>query len=236
MTRWGMAIDLDKCSACQACVVACRTENNVPFAGADDVQKDRAIFWNKFFSDTEGEYPDPKIKLFPRPCMHCEKPPCVQVCPVEATYKNDEGLVLIRWDRCIGCKYCIMACPYGARNFNYGEPEFPETLGLINNPDRVKDSDGWEVGPRRRPKGVVEKCTFCVHRIAKAQENGQPVGSDYANGVIPACAQTCPAGAITFGDLDNPDSLVSQLSRDRRAHRLLEELGTRPKVIYLQEG
>ncbi len=236
MARWGMAIDLDKCSACQACVVACRTENNVPFAGPDAAARGHVIFWNQFMSGVSGEYPTVNLSLFPRPCMHCEAPPCISVCPVAATYKNEEGLVLIRWDRCIGCKYCMAACPYGARSFNYSDPDIPVSLRNVRNPDSVHDADGWEVGPVPRPKGVVEKCTFCVHRIEKARKEGRPIGSEHPGGMVTACAETCPAGAIVFGDLDDPASLVHAWSRDRRAHRILEELGTRPQVYYLSGG
>lgn len=237
MTRWGMAIDLDKCTACQACVVACRIENNVPFGGPEAAEKGHLIFWNEFFRQPIGEYPHAQLKMFPRPCMHCERPPCVDVCPVGATYKNDEGLVLIRWDRCIGCKYCMAACPYGARTFNYSSPDIPVTLRNVQNPDSVKDAEGWEVGPVPRERGVVEKCTFCVHRIEKAKRDGKKIGTEHgADGVVTACAQTCPAGAIVFGDLDDPESAVSRLARDRRAGRLLEGLGTAPQVYYLSEG
>jgi len=236
MTRWGMAIDLDKCTACQACVVACRIENNVPMAGEEEVQKERAIYWNQFFSELRGRYPELRLTMFPRPCMHCEDPPCVPVCPVDATYKDAEGRVLVRYDKCIGCRYCMVACPYGARYFNWFTPQYPEGDENPLNPDTVRDSEGWLVGPSPRPRGVVEKCTLCIQRIERAKQKGLPIGSEKTGGVVSACAQTCPAFAISFGDLEDPTSDVYRLSRDKRAFRLLEDLGTRPQVYYLSEG
>lgn len=235
MVRWGMVIDLDKCTACQACVVACRIENNVPVAGEDEVRKERAILWNQFFSEVRGGYPDLRLRMFPRPCMHCEDPPCVPVCPVEATYKDAEGRVVVRYEKCIGCRYCMVACPYGARYFNWFQPEYPEGRGGHLNPDVVRDEEGWLLGPSPRPRGVVEKCTLCIQRIERAQKEGNPIGSEHPGGVVSACSQTCPAFAISFGDLDNPGSDVHRLSRDKRAFRLLEDLGTRPQVYYLSE-
>jgi len=236
LPRWGMVIDLDKCTACQACIVACRIENNVPAAGAEETEKGRAIFWNQFFSELRGSFPDVNLRMFPRPCMHCEDPPCVPVCPVEATYKDEEGRVLVRYDKCIGCRYCMVACPYGARYFNW----FPtrDIEGQVNdrNPDVVRDSQGWAVGPSPRPMGVVEKCTLCIQRLERAKEEGALVGSEHPDGVVSACAETCPAFAISFGDLEDPASEVHRLSLDKRASRLLEELGTKPQVYYLTEG
>lgn len=208
MARWGMVIDLDRCVACQACTAACRAENNVPFAGPEDADLSRAIFWHDVLSEVEGEYPNLRGTFIPRPCMHCDNPPCVRVCPVGATYKNEEGLVLQRYDRCIGCRYCMVACPYAARYFNWGAPEWTDGMDRYLNPDIPI-----------RPKGIVEKCTFCSHRLP-----------------VPACNQACPGNARTFGDLDDPDSVVSELARSPRAFRLLEDLGTEPKVYYLREG
>jgi len=236
MPRWGMVIDLDKCTACQACVVACRIENNVPFGGPEQMDMERAIFWNQFFTKVEGEYPRVRISMFPRPCQQCDDPPCVPVCPVEATYRDEDGRVLVRYEKCIGCRYCMVACPYGARYFNWFAPSFPETLANHRNPDEIRDEQGFTVGPSVRPKGIVEKCTFCVHRLERAKAENKPIGSDAQDGVVTACTQTCPAKAISFGDLDDPVSTVSELSKSRRAFRLLEDLGTHPKVYYLAEG
>ncbi len=218
MTRWAMVIDLDRCTGCQACSAACRAENNVPFVGQEQSELGRAAFWNEVIYHIEGEYPHPEATIFPRPCMHCENPPCVRVCPVGATYKDEQGIVRQNYKRCIGCRFCTVACPYGARYFNWYAPEWPGDFDQYKNPDRM-ESKGDSEGPSPRPKGVVEKCTFCVHRLP-----------------VPACNQACPARARYFGDLDDPDSEVSRLARSPRANRLLEDLGTEPKVIYLKEG
>lgn len=228
MPRWGMVIDLDKCTACQSCTVACRVENNVPVAGQRDTGNGRAIFWNEVIPVIEGEGAYLKGRFIPRPCMHCENPPCVQVCPVGATFKDAEGIVRQDYDRCIGCRYCTVACPYGARYFNWRVPEFPETHALYRNPD---------LPARPRPVGVVEKCTFCIQRIERARRRAAAEGRELRDGdVVPACVQTCPGRARVFGDLDDERSQVARLARSPRAFRFLEELGTRPQVIYLTEG
>ena len=236
MPRWGMVIDLDRCTACEACIVACRVENNVPMSDPEELPMGRAIFWNEFFATVEQHDGIPHLHAYPRPCQQCDNPPCVAVCPVEATYRDADGRVLVRYDRCIGCRYCMVACPYGARYFNWFESPFARGEEASWNPDAYFDEKGYAVGPQARPKGVVEKCTFCVHRIERAKAEGRPIGSDAPDGVVPACVQTCPAFAMTFGDLDDPTTSVSRLAASKRAFRLLEELGTRPKVSYLSEG
>jgi len=123
MPRWGMVIDLDKCSACQSCTAACRMENNTPVAGPDQAAAGRTILWNEVLPFIEGEYPNVNVTLIPRPCMHCDEPACIKVCPVQATYKNEEGIVLIDYDRCIGCRFCTVACPYTVRYFNWFAPQ-----------------------------------------------------------------------------------------------------------------
>ncbi|MBI4301955.1 MAG: 4Fe-4S dicluster domain-containing protein [Chloroflexi bacterium] len=226
MARWGMIIDLDKCTACQACTIACRFENNVPFQGEEETRRGHTRYWNEVLSQEVGKYPMVKVRMIPRPCMHCDNPPCVQVCPVGATYKNQEGTVLQKYERCIGCRYCMVACPYGARFFNWKKPEFPEVMGNYTNPNVPI-----------RPKGVVEKCTFCIQRVETARAEAKAAGRELMDGdVVPACVQTCTGRARYFGDLDDPNSQVYQLSRDTRATRLAEELGTKPKVYYLAEG
>ncbi len=239
MPRWGMVIDLDKCTACQACVVACRAENTVPFAGPEESAKNRPIFWMELLAVIEGEYPRVRGQFIPRPCMHCDNPPCVQVCPVNATWKAEDGLVVQDYDRCIGCRYCMVACPYGARFFNWYRPSWPTPLPQQHNPDLSPHRlpTGGRQGPEVRPIGVVEKCTFCIHRLEKAKQKAQAEGRDVRDGdYVTACTQTCPAKAIFFGDLDDPTSQVYKLSRSRRAVRLLEELGTEPRVYYLSGG
>lgn len=234
MTRWGMVIDLDRCTACQACSVACKTENNVPFGTQQEWERGRAPVWQRVLGVMEYENGKLKAHFYPRPCMHCDNPPCVQVCPVQATYKNEEGVVIQDYDRCIGCRYCMAACPYGVRVFNWKRPKFEGTYAYHLN---LASSIPRSIAPRPRPIGVVEKCTFCIQRIEQAKARARAEGRPLRDGdVQTACQQTCPASAIVFGDLDDPTSRVSQLAHSRRAFRLLEELGTRPKVYYLSEG
>lgn len=228
MARWGMVIDLDKCTACQACVVACKAENNVPFSTPEQAERNHTMFWMQLLAHVEGEYPRVKGTFIPRPCMHCDEPPCVQVCPVKATWKREDGLVVQDYDRCIGCKYCMVACPYGVRYMNAGKFAPPESLTSYANPDS-------RVAKRR--VGIVEKCTFCIHRLEQAKVKARAAGREVRDGdYTTACQQTCTGGAIKFGDVDDPKSEVYRLSRDKRAFRLLEELGTQPRVYYLKEG
>jgi Fe-S-cluster-containing dehydrogenase component len=225
MARWGMVIDLDRCTACQACVVSCQAENNVPPTDQVASQMGRAQAWLELTLFVEGEYPRVKMRMLPRPCMHCDKPPCVAVCPVRATYKSAEGIIGQIYGRCIGCRYCTTACPYTVRYFNWYPPEWPDPMQKGQNPD-----------VSIRPKGVVEKCTFCHHRLIKARDQARFENRALrADEYVPACVEACPAGAMMFGDLDDPASTVSQLASGRRAFRLLDDLGTEPKVIYLQE-
>lgn len=226
MARWGMVIDLDRCTACQACVVACRQENNVPFTEPEESRLDHGIFWMQVLGIVEGEYPDVHATFIPRPCMHCAHPACIKVCPVGATYQNEEGLVAQIYARCIGCRYCTVACPYTVRSFNWRAPSVPKPL------DQVRNADVYA-----RPKGVVEKCTFCIQRIRAAKERARREDRPLRDGdVVTACQEACPAKAIRFGDLHDPESAVYRLSRSKRAFRLLEDLGTEPKVFYLKEG
>jgi molybdopterin-containing oxidoreductase family iron-sulfur binding subunit len=224
--RWGMVIDLGRCARCGGCAIACQQENNVAPLPVEHLAKLRPIHWMDFLAPAPGQPGPLGDQPAPIPCMHCEDPPCVQVCPVGATYRTGDGITAQIWDRCIGCRHCMVACPYARRYFNWTAPAWPggETSAL--NPD---------VAPR--PAGVVEKCTLCHHRIAAALERArvdeEPIG-DEALRRLPACAQSCPAGAITFGDLDDPASEVARLAASARAVRLLPEAGTRPKVIYLR--
>lgn len=202
--KWGMAIDLERCLGCWTCAVVCKEENNIPMG----------LWWNRIANmggeglDTPaGEYPDLEMSYLPLACQHCEDAPCVKVCPTAATYKRDDGIVLINYDRCIGCRYCMAACPYGARVFNWGEPQ------------RIPDFQYGSAKVPVRPKGVVEKCTFCVHRLDE--------------GRLPACVVSCPAHARIFGDLNDPESEVSLAVAERSGQRLLEDRGTHPQVYYL---
>ena len=224
--RWGMVIDLDRCTACQACVTACQVENNVPPPTPETAAIGRAIRWMDLIPYQEGEYPHVRLRLLPRPCMQCDHPPCVNVCPVGATTRGQDGIVAQIYARCIGCRYCTTACPYTLRYFNWYEPRWPGDLGEALNP---------EVSVR--PKGVVEKCTFCHHRLQKARDRAaaEKRGIEPEE-YVPACAEACPTQAIAFGDLADPNSNVSRLTRSPRVFRLLEDLGTEPKVYYLREG
>ncbi len=227
MPRWGMVIDLDKCTACQACVVACQVENNVPFIEEGEYRRSRAISWMKILTETDGTYPDVRMQFIPRPCMHCDNPPCTRVCPVHATYINPEGIVAQIYPRCIGCRFCIAACPYTVKYFNWYafHDRVPASLQKADNPD-----------VSARPKGVVEKCTFCHHRLMKAKDKAAVENRELRQGdYLPACVESCPATAMYFGDLANPDSEVARLAGSPRAFRLMEDLGTKPKVIYLAE-
>lgn len=224
MARWGMVIDIDRCTGCGSCVAACHSENNIPVASFDQARMGRSMSWVRMVEEVEGTFPDVHVKSYPRLCMHCEHAPCTNVCPVHATYLADDGIVAQIYPQCIGCRYCMAACPYTVKTFNWFEPEETEARRVAANPD-----------VSLRPKGVVEKCTFCSHRLQKAKEQARfesrPLrAEDYQ----PACVETCPADAMVFGDLDDEVSRVARLSRSPRSERMLEDLGTEPKVFYLR--
>lgn len=206
--RWGMVIDLDKCIGCEYCQRTCSATNDVaPDMAWNIVVEEKTTAGNTFF--------------FSRPCLHCEHAPCVEVCPVRATYHRDDGLVVMDYDRCIGCRYCQVACPYDVRKFNWAKRtdvnEFVPTWGIA------------EV--ERRPRGVVEKCTFCIHRIDAGLEKGLIPGEDFD--ATPACVNICPVGARVFGNLNDPNTMVSQLIEANATLRLREDLGTNPVVYYI---
>ena len=224
--RWGMAIDLDRCTGCEACVAACHAENNLPLSDPDQAEKGRAFHWIRVDRYYEGEFPDVRVKYMPVLCQHCEEAPCEPVCPVYATYHNPEGLNVQVYNRCVGTRYCGNNCPYSVRFFNWFEPEWPQPLELQHNPDVAV-----------RPGGVMEKCTFCIQRIQRVKRDAKAESRPVADGEVqPACVQSCPAEAMTFGDLNDPESKVSRLAASGRATRLLEELGAKPKVFYLQRA
>jgi molybdopterin-containing oxidoreductase family iron-sulfur binding subunit len=205
---WAMAIDLQTCIGCERCVHACQATNDT----ADD------HLWNILIED-ENTFNKPVF--ITRPCMHCEHAPCVDVCPVGATYHRKDGLVAMDYDRCIGCRYCMVACPYGVRVFNWND----------NNDDNPQVPTWGEPEIERRPRGVVEKCTFCSHRLDAAEERGLTPGIDRA--ATPACCNICPTEARVFGDLRDPNSPVSQALENREVVVLRSDLGTHPRVFYL---
>lgn len=210
--RWAMVIDLRKCledEGCAKCIEACHRAHNVP----DFPERNHEVKWiwkepfERAFPSQETEYTREALRNKPVLvfCNHCDEPPCVRVCPTQATWKRDDGIVMMDWHRCIGCRYCVAGCPYGSRSFNWLDPR-----------PRIK-----QLNPEfpTRTKGVVEKCTFCEERLAK----GQP----------PACVEACKEKALVFGNLDDPASEVRELLKTRYAIRRKPELGTRPKIFYL---
>ena len=231
--RWGMAIDLDKCTGCSACVTACYAENNVPVVGKHQVEIGRELTWirvERYFDDppsNPSEPYSPKAEFLPMMCQQCDNAPCEPVCPVYASYHSPEGLNAQVYNRCIGTRYCANNCPYKVRRFNWFDYEFPEPLNWQLNPDVTV-----------RTKGVMEKCTFCVQRVVEAKANAKAEGRPVRDGEITtACQQSCPAQAIVFGDLKDPQSQVNRIrdAQKVRGYRVLEELNTQPAVVYLKE-
>ena len=221
--KWAMVIDQDRCIGCWSCSVACKSNNNVPLG----------MWWNRILTVAEdptgldvtatggidepvGEYPNLALAYLPVNCFHCENPPCTQVCPVAATYVREDGIVMVDWDRCIGCRYCMIACPYNMRVFNWSVPEQVPA----NKPTDTGTT--YHVGSPAappRPKGVVEKCDFCYQRVD--------------NGMQPFCIEVCPGRARVFGDLNDPNSEVSQLLAHASVTQVRPDFGTKPKVYYI---
>jgi Fe-S-cluster-containing dehydrogenase component len=232
--KWGMVIDQDICTGCQACVMACAMENNVPFVGEKDSGYGRAMHWIRIERFWEGEYPNIKMTHYqPVMCQQCGQAPCEPVCPAFATvHSQAEQINLQVYNRCVGTRYCANNCPYQVRAFNwrdFNDPRRDEAIKTLQNQFNP------DVTVRRR--GVMEKCTFCIQRIHKAQDKAKSEAREVADGEFTtACAQACPASAITFGRVDDPESLVSQLATQGHGVKLLEELGTLPRVTYLVGG
>ncbi|MFC2068725.1 sulfate reduction electron transfer complex DsrMKJOP subunit DsrO [Chloroflexota bacterium] len=199
MPRWGMVLDLSRCIGCYACVMACKTENGTP----------KGVFWAKVLEQEVGKFPSARRVFWPVLCNHCQAPTCVEVCPSGATNQRPDGIVEVDYNKCIGCRYCIQACPYNIRVFmDEIEGYFPKELTPY---EKVKYEE-WQAG-------TVTKCTFCVHRVD--------------NNLEPACVIACPSGARVFGDLDDPNSKVSMLIRKFRGTQLRPEAATDPSVYYL---
>ena len=236
--QWGMVVDIDKCTGCQACVVACQSENNVPINEEAHFNQRRAIEWIRVERYWEGEFPDVKARFIPLFCQQCGDAPCEPVCPVYATYHNSEGLNVQVYNRCIGTRFCANNCPYQVRFFNFWEPAWPETLKNQLNPDVTV-----------RSRGIMEKCTFCVQRIRRSSREAAKEGEELQDGdraLNPACVNACPTEALMFGDLNNPESKVAKKAEKElrgttparkggRGYHLLDEFGTHPKVVYLKK-
>jgi len=231
--KWGMVINLGVCTGCSACVVACYAENNIPTVGVEQVQRSREMSWIRIERYFEGDTGGTgfQVAQVPMLCQHCDNAPCEPVCPVYAAYHTPDGLNGQIYNRCVGTRYCANNCPYKVRYFNwwdYGTPSAPKfawpgTLELLVNPDVTV-----------RTKGIMEKCTFCVQRIRFAQNTARVAGRAVSDDEVqPACAQTCPSGAITFGNARDGESEVAQKKRDGRAYTVFPSLNTRPGITYL---
>jgi molybdopterin-containing oxidoreductase family iron-sulfur binding subunit len=258
---WGMVVDLNTCIGCSACMVACQSENNIPIVGKEQVAEGREMHWirtDRYFASVDEKDPEPEMVSQPMMCQHCENAPCETVCPVNATVHSEDGLNVMAYNRCIGTRYCANNCPFKVRRFNFFDYNERDVHGRAKNPDDRKLFTGlyeWNLTSERgaedvtkmsknpnvtvRMRGVMEKCTFCVQRIQEAKIATKVAVRDSGDVRIPAdafktaCAQACPADAITFGDINNPESAVSKLKASERGYRLLEYLNVASRVTYL---
>jgi molybdopterin-containing oxidoreductase family iron-sulfur binding subunit len=220
-----MTIDVDACVGCQACVVSCQAENNVPVVGKASAAYGRQLHWMRLERWAEGKPEHPTNMFLPMLCQHCEVAPCEPVCPVYAAYRTEEGLNGQVYNRCVGTRYCGNNCPYHVRRFNWFQYEFPAPLEVQLNPDVTV-----------RQLGVMEKCTMCVQRIIAGKDRAKDEKRPVRDGDIQtACQQTCPTQAITFGNLKDEQSGATKLTHSPRAYHVLEEIGTRPSITYLRK-
>ena len=233
-----MAVDLNSCTGCNACVVACSAENNVPVVGKEQVKLAREMHWMRIDRYYTDDMDNPEVVRQPVMCQHCDNAPCENVCPVGATTNSSEGINQMAYNRCIGTRYCNNNCPYKVRRFNFLDYTQSDAIPL-----NTYDPAGMTVDLKRmvlnpdvviRSKGVIEKCSLCIQRIQEKKLDAKLENRQLADGeIVPACAQTCPADAIVFGDLNNKESKISKFFADERNYHLLEELHTLPSVGYL---
>jgi len=216
MAKWGMVIDLNRCVSCYACMLACKQEHSLP----------PGIYWNRILVGETGKYPTPTKQLYPVLCNHCEEAICVKVCPTGATTKREDGIVVIDYDKCVGCRYCLVSCPYQQRSF-YDDDDKEYFPGQGLTPLEII---GRELNPLKR--GTVVKCNFCLERIERGLKAGLKPGED--RDATPACVVICPSKARYFGDLDDPVSNVSILIKEKKAAPLHTEFGTQPSVYYIK--